>query len=124
MALAITFLGDDQFAIGNVPARLAQVTPDTSYPTGGYAINGGQFGMASTGGLLPANNGIRGIESVGQNTASTLYYSLYDAQAGKFIVMNAGGTQVTAGTDIHTLVFTVGAHQSSSTPNGSRKGFR
>lgn len=103
MALGVTFLGDDQFAIGNVPARLAQLTPDTSYPTGGYAVTGQNFGESAAGGMLPAANGMRGYIQVGTNTSAALYTTVFNAQTGKIEFITAG-SQVAGGTDLSALI--------------------
>lgn len=107
MSLGVTFLGDDQFAIGNVPARLAVLAPDSSYPTGGYAVTGQNFGESGSGGLLPAENGIRGLIPVGINTAALGYVPVLNAQTGKVQITSGAGVEVSNATNLSTLQFYV-----------------
>lgn len=110
MALTFTFLGDDNSQFGNIPVRFANVALDNSYPTGGYAVNGGNFGGAATGGYQTANNGLRGLAFIGQNTAAAGYVVQYNSQTGKIqvFVMPAAATagplvEATAATNLSTL---------------------
>lgn len=116
MALTITFPGDDQSQFGNIPVRFANVALDNSYPAGGYAVNGGMFAGASTGGFLTANNGLRGLAFVGQNTAAAGYVFAYNAQTGKVQAFWTGAAlsgvlaEVTAATNLSTVVLNVLAY--------------
>lgn len=117
MALTFTFPGDDQSQFGNIPVRFANIALDNSYPAGGYAVNGGNFAGASTGGFQPANNGLRGLSIVGRNTAAGGYVIQYNAQTGKIQVfvmpaVAAAGPLVeeTAATNLSTLTIDVLAY--------------
>lgn len=117
MALTITFPGDDQSQFGNIPVRFANIALDNSYPTGGYAVNGGMFAGAPTGGFQTANNGLRGIDFLGQNSASGGYVIQYNSQTGKIqaFVMPAVAAagplvEAAAATNLSTLVLNVLAY--------------
>lgn len=106
MSLGITFPGDDWVQIGAKPARECILTPDTSYPTGGYTFGGALVGGASTGGLGAANNGMVGVDPLGQNTAAVLYQLVFNAQTGKIQILTAGA-EVANATDLSALIFYV-----------------
>jgi hypothetical protein len=90
MALGISFPGDDQTVLGNIPARKCVLGLDAAYPAGGYPFTGTLIGMAPTGGLGAANNGIVGVDILGQNTASILSQLVYNAQTGNVQLITAG----------------------------------
>lgn len=115
MALSELFLGDDWTTFGNIPVRLANLAPDAAYPTGGYPTTGAIFGGAPTQGFQTANNGIRGIVLIGQNTAAAGYVPVYNSQTGNWQVFESGIENVAAqplaevanGTNLSTLLFNV-----------------
>lgn len=115
MALSELFLGDDWSTFGNIPVRLANLAPDAAYPTGGYSLTGALFGGSPTQGFQTANNGIRGIILVGQNTASLGYVPVYNSQTGNWQVVESAAENVAAaplaevanGTNLSTLLFNV-----------------
>lgn len=116
MALTITFPGDDQSQFGNIPVRFANVALDNSYPTGGYAVNGGMFAGASTGGFQTANNGLRGLDIIGANSAAGGYVFEYNSQTGKLQAFWTGAAlsgvlaEVAAATNLSTVVLNVLAY--------------
>jgi hypothetical protein len=116
MAATATFTGDDISQFGNIPVRFANLTLDASYPAGGYAINGGLFGGASTGGGQASNNGLRGLDVIGSNTAAGGYVYSYNSQTGKMQVFWTGAVvstqlaEVTAATNLSTTVINVIAY--------------
>lgn len=118
MALSELFLGDDWTQLGNIPIRLANLAPDAAYPTGGYPTTGALFGGAPTQGFQTANNGIRGIVLIGQNTASAGYIPVYNSQTGNWQVFESAAqaaapftaaplAEVANGTNLSTLLFNV-----------------
>jgi len=113
MAATATFAGDDWSQFGNVPVRFATLTLDASYPAGGYVLTGQTFGGAPTGGFTTANNGIRGLEVIGNNTAGAPYVYNYNAQTGFLQVFWTGAAvssalaEVLATTNLSTTVLQV-----------------
>jgi hypothetical protein len=71
------------------------VTPDTSYPTGGYAITAAQAGFSAN-----IRNLVAGLALLG----ATYYYAFWDRVNGKlkFIVATTG-VEVTAATNLSTM---------------------
>lgn len=112
MALTVATRADGLFQLGLGPGVMQRVTltPDDSYPTGGYALSGSQAGLASTGG--PANNGLHGVIFEGGNTASLGYVPFYNEETGYLQILEVGTAtppaplaEVASATNLSTLVF-------------------
>ena len=102
MAMTKKGLGDNFNLFGMIPGVIDGVVFDAAYPTGGYPVSGQLWGLAYTGGI--ANNGIRGIEFVGGNSASLLYTPFYNSQTGTIQVVTAGA-EVANGTNLSAVAF-------------------
>lgn len=84
-------------AIGQFRVEFADITGDNSYPTGGYAITPGQFGMSKiVAVVVPNSNG---------------YAVTYVRSTGKLIVRATGGSsgaafvEIANATDLSALTF-------------------
>jgi hypothetical protein len=99
MALTITKFGDQGFdAWGATDVGLFNITGDTSYPAGGYAVTASNFGFRLLAGLDP----------IGNNTAGFGYAPFYNTTTSKLqVVATSTGT---AGTPL-----TLGAATGTST---------
>lgn len=85
MAATIALISDaGNLDWGPIPCSLIVVTPDTSYPSGGYAL---------TAANCYCGRGITGMVQIGCNTAAIGYFAQWNTQTGKFeIVVSAGFT--------------------------------
>jgi hypothetical protein len=106
MAATAGRAGDNFNIFGTVPVSIDTFIPDTSYPTGGYAVTGALWGLASAGGPGATSNGIIGLTQISVNTAAALYQLVYNEQTGKVQILTAGA-EVANATDLHTLIFGV-----------------
>lgn len=96
MAATIGFFGDMvNVSFGAVVASFITVTPDTSYPPGGYALTAAQCKVESP---LNTAAGIAGIVNMGGNTAATGYLLYWNSTTGKVMILTDG-----AGTPAGTL---------------------
>ena len=98
--------GGSENVLGRQRARLVTITGDASYPVGGYAFTGPQFGL----------RGIAGMIQMGVNTAAFGYIPVWNTQTQSLQIMDptAGsgsgsrpGVEIAAGTNVSTFVFTV-----------------
>lgn len=111
MALTVAKRDDGLWPLGVGPGVMQRVklTPDNSYPVGGYALTGSAVGLASTGG--PANNGLHGVIFEGGNTAAVGYVPYYNEQTGYFQILVTGTAagdplnDATPATDFSALAF-------------------
>ena len=110
MALTVAKRNDGLWPLAVGPGVMQRVTltPDASYPTGGYPLNGSQAGLGSTGG--PANNGLHGVIFEGGNTAALGYVPYYNQQTGYLQFLTTGAAagdalqELANATNISTLV--------------------
>lgn len=105
MALTIANQPDGFNLFGTIPVQFANLTGDAAYPTGGYPVTGKQFGLGD-GASTATSNGIRGIDVIGQNTASDLTSLVYNSQTGNVMLL-AAGIEVANGTNVSTYTFNV-----------------
>ena len=99
MAATITLVSDaGNLDWGPIPCSLIVVTPDTSYPSGGYAL---------TAANCYCGRGITGMSQIGCNTAAVGYIPIWNTQTGKFMILVPGGS-TPAGTLSGNVVVTTG----------------
>lgn len=83
MALVIARVLDTDFTFGNLRGALKDVTLDTSYPTGGYALTGTA--------LIGSGITLLGLQFMGGNNVSGGYQYAFDNVNKKLMVFRAGG---------------------------------
>lgn len=89
--MAATVAQKHRWISGDRVEGVFDVTLDNSYPTGGYALTAGSFGlMLRVDSVVPQNTGGRNLE--------------WDAANGKLKAYSAYATEYTAGTDLSAMV--------------------
>lgn len=83
MALVIARVLDTDFTLGNLRGALKDITLDTSYPTGGYALTGAA--------LIGAGITLLGMQFMGGNDASGTYQYSFDNVNRKLMVFRSAG---------------------------------
>ena len=79
-------------APGSRRHNIVQVTFDSSYPTGGYALTAAQCGLSV----------IDVVDPMGPTDATGTWLPVWVASTGKIKLLSALGTEVTSTTDVHT----------------------
>lgn len=91
--MAATIVANKRTKMLAVYVVIADITGDTSYPTGGYAITPAVFGLTTFDFVLvPSANG---------------YGATYNATTGKIVVYASANTEVTAATNLSAITFRV-----------------
>lgn len=103
MAATAGRVGDNFNIFGTVPVAIDTLSLGV-YATGGIAVTGALWGLASTGGTDA--NGIRGISQIGVNTAGAGYTIVYNTQTG-LVQAYIAGAEVANGVDMTPFVFAV-----------------
>lgn len=80
---------------GDIRRVFAKVTFDTSYPTGGYPVTPGTFGLTLS------------IVGLDPNPSSSAHFVLWDDVNSKLKVFTANATEVANGTNLSTVTCNV-----------------
>lgn len=81
MALSKTLVPDSEDVFGKQRVVSYDITPDTSYPTGGYAFTAANLGWSE----------LKGMTVIGGNSASGGYKAHYDTVNKKIMVFRQAG---------------------------------
>ena|SRR5437660_9612434 len=84
MSVTFTKAGDGYNVEGAIPVQVGDLALDNSYPTGGYALTGANFGLRSLAGLQ-----ILGIKGTLANSGSLLPW--FDLTNGKLMMFYPSG---------------------------------
>lgn len=96
MPLTSQRIRDGQDVWGMHMTCIRDFTGDASYPTGGYALTGTQFGFG--------NKPLDGVLCIGGDADAALFEVYYNNVTRKLIVSSAGA-EVVNGTDLSALVW-------------------
>lgn len=111
MAATWTQQGDEgNMSFGPVPCSVGFVTPDTSYPTGGYALTAAQ---------LNCGRGIVGMSLLGANTAAAGYVVVWNTQTSKLQIYVAGTPLGTISAPLLNIAGGAGGNVNITTPNSN-----
>ena len=95
MGVTLTKLADSLDYWGKHPVVIYDLTPDTSYPSGGYAIAGADIGMKN----------IDGVQFIGGNAAAGRLIPWWDNVNKKFMLLfPTGGATASPGTVTDPIV--------------------
>ncbi len=84
---------DSENVVGKYRSNIVDWTMDTSYPTGGYALDPTDFGFKVVYFMAP----------VGANAAAGAYTFIYIVATGKLAIY-AAGVEVAAGVNLSTVI--------------------
>lgn len=96
MSLTSTRIRDGQDVFGMHPVCIRDFACDNSYPTGGYALAGSNFGFG--------NKPLDGVICIGGDADASLYEAFYD-NVNKKLVISSAGAEVVNGSDLSALTF-------------------
>lgn len=111
MALGVSIIyksirADGEFEI------IAQITGDTSYPSGGYAFTPDQFGLntfATAFGGSGSPPAVGAVQVLSSNAVANSLFSVQEQDTGNWALYTALGTEETADSDVHTTLALVRA---------------
>jgi hypothetical protein len=94
LAATITRVVGSENVVGKLRAVAFDITGDSSYPAGGYAVTAATLGLRN----------ILGMEFIAGNTAGIATTPYYNSQTGK-VMFEVGGADETATTNVSTFTY-------------------
>lgn len=94
MAATITRVVGSENVVGKLRTVAFDITGDTSYPAGGYAVTAAALGLRN----------LLGIEFIAGNTAGIATNPYYNSQTGK-VMFEVSGADETPATNVSTFTY-------------------